>query len=492
MGLRLGGGATVLLLLIAFNGAVDARSLLHGHHHHHHHGHCKTIGQVLHETPSLSRFAKAFDAAHVPFLTGLVNDPHARATLLAVQDQHLGTGDTVFDEAAIRFQQHAIMDRVKTCKAKDGDVYSTLAGTKLTVVKEAAAHNGRKLQQVSTAVATLLAALPDDAEAVPKSVRPVSNAAFAVAKGAHEKPGAHAEHSKHGKSGKHGKCKGKGKGGKVLKHGKHHWKHHGGWGNDDDDDHHGHGKHGHGHGEGHGKHWKHWKHHSFSAKDMVAHALLRAEHKAAKHGAFYLQSNVTSQRVKVLGSVHACEGTVLIVSAFLNAPPTPDPVLVLAAQQSYTPLKMEHGHHHGKGHHAHHHSWLRCLKHAMKVWGRRFEHFFASSKPYGKRCHGKHGHNKHAKIQMHDATHDPELLAYHAAHDRAQVGRVSLKVKAAVADAVQAALAKVADASNQKAQRPADPRAITFQEVNHTPLALPSAAAEAWRELRSWMSRIYW
>jgi hypothetical protein len=26
--------------------------------------------QVLHETPSLSRFAKAFDAAHVPFLTG--------------------------------------------------------------------------------------------------------------------------------------------------------------------------------------------------------------------------------------------------------------------------------------------------------------------------------------------------------------------------------------------------------------------------------------
>jgi hypothetical protein len=30
-------------------------------------------------------------------------------------------------------------------------------------------------------------------------------------------------------------------------------------------------------------------------------------------------------------------------------------------------LQMEHGHHHGKGHHAHHHSWLRCLKHAMKV-----------------------------------------------------------------------------------------------------------------------------
>jgi hypothetical protein len=31
-------------------------------------------------------------------------------------------------------------------------------------------------------VATLLAALPGDMEAVPKSVRPVSNAAFAVAK----------------------------------------------------------------------------------------------------------------------------------------------------------------------------------------------------------------------------------------------------------------------------------------------------------------------
>jgi hypothetical protein len=37
---------------------------------------------------------------------------------------------------------------MQTCKAKDGDVYSTLAGTKLTVVKEPAAHNGRKLQQV--------------------------------------------------------------------------------------------------------------------------------------------------------------------------------------------------------------------------------------------------------------------------------------------------------------------------------------------------------
>jgi hypothetical protein len=27
--------------------------------------------QVLHETPSLSRFAKAFDDAHVPFITGV-------------------------------------------------------------------------------------------------------------------------------------------------------------------------------------------------------------------------------------------------------------------------------------------------------------------------------------------------------------------------------------------------------------------------------------
>ena len=34
------------------------------------------------------------------------------------------------------------------------------------------------------------------------------------------------------------------------------------------------------------------------------------------------------------------QGTVLIVSAFLNAPPTPDPVVVLAAQSSYTPLKV--------------------------------------------------------------------------------------------------------------------------------------------------------
>ena len=162
----------------------------------------------------------------------------------------------------------------------------------------------------------------------------------------------------HGKSRKHGKCKGKGKGGKV--HGKHHWKHHGGWGNDDDDDHHGHGKHGkHGHGKGHGKHWKHWKHHNFSAKDMVchgalasilaarygfcdagyllrappsargkasslprcvhggsmgpgkhcagaqvAHALLRAEHKAAKHGALYLQVHAHWQYLQ-----YDCRGT---------------------------------------------------------------------------------------------------------------------------------------------------------------------------------------
>lgn len=34
------------------------------------------------------------------------------------------------------------------------------------------------------------------------------------------------------------------------------------------------------------------------------------------------------------------QGTVLIVSAFLNAPPTPEPVVVLAAQTAYTPLKV--------------------------------------------------------------------------------------------------------------------------------------------------------
>lgn len=33
-------------------------------------------------------------------------------------------------------------------------MYSTLAGTKLTVVKEAAAHHGRKLQQVCMCHAT--------------------------------------------------------------------------------------------------------------------------------------------------------------------------------------------------------------------------------------------------------------------------------------------------------------------------------------------------
>jgi hypothetical protein len=101
------------------------------------------------------------------------------------------------------------------------------------------------------------------------------------------------------------------------------------------------------------------------------------------------------------------------VSAFLNAPPTPEPVVVLAAQTAYTPLKVgcvrtlcvsensvffarctallhvqhpqevfaqrqqlasfllplqiEYHHKHGDGHHAHHHSWLGCLKYAMKV-----------------------------------------------------------------------------------------------------------------------------
>jgi hypothetical protein len=493
MGPGMAGFATVLLLLITLSGAVDARSLLHKHHHHGgKHGHCKTIAQVLHETPSLSRFAKAFDDAHVPFITGLVNDPHARATLLAVQDEHLGTGDTVFDEAAIRFQQHTIMDRVKTCKAKDGDVYSTLAGTKLTVRRDAAANKGRKLQQVSTAMTSLLAVLPGDAEDVPKSVRPVSNAAFAVPEA---KEAAHGEHSKHAKAHKHGKhhgCKGK----KHWK-GKHHWKAHGEW-NDDDDDH-AHKK----QGKGHGNH--HWKHHAFSAKDMVAHALVKAEHKAAKHGALFLQSNVTSQRVKVLGSVHACEGAVLIVSAFLNAPPTPDPVVVLAAQRPYTPHQAGHRHHHGEGH-AHHHSWLGCLKHAMKVWQRRLEHLFSHGKPYGKRCHGKHRHGKHAKIEKHDPPNDPELLAYYAAHERAQ-GEHGVKAQAALAGAVQAAVSKVVDATPQQVgrvelkalparvvtemQRLVDPRAITFQEVNHTPLVLPSAAAEAWRDLRNWLAHIF-
>lgn len=516
----------LVLACLALSVPVDARFLLHKHGKHHkhahlHHGQCKTIAQVLHETPSLSRFAKAFDDAHVPFISGLVNDPHARATFLAVQDEHLGTGNTVFDEAPIRFQQHTILDRVKTCKAKAGDTYTTLAGTKLTVVIDASAHKGRKLQQVSTAWTTLLdQVLPEEseataaAEAVPNSERPVSNFAVALPEGQPEgRPMPQGEHGpkhglKHGQNEEHGPKHGKNG---ERPHGKHHGEH-----NDDDDHEWHHGKHGKGHGKGHGKHG-HWhgkhRHHDWSAKNMVAHAISRAKAKAMAHGALYLQSNVTSQRVKVLGSVHACEGTVLLVSAFLNAPPTPDPVIVLAAQQSYFAHKAMHaqhegGHRHHHPEHRHHHGYVQCLKHAFKVWGHRLEHLFRPHVPHHKKpCKHAKRHGKHAKTAEHDVPNDPELLAYYAAHERTAMGQTGQSAQAAaVIEAVDAAVANVVDAPKKEGrvtvyklpaagfaqQRLADPRAITLEEVNHMPLVLPSAADEAVREVRKWLDGLLW
>ena len=44
----------------------------------------------------------------------------------------------------------------------------------------------------------------------------------------------------------------------------------------------------------------------------------------AKSGKLYLLNRATSQRVQVLGSLKACSGRVLLVSAFFNAPPSPD------------------------------------------------------------------------------------------------------------------------------------------------------------------------
>lgn len=56
----------------------------------------------------------------------------------------------------------------------------------------------------------------------------------------------------------------------------------------------------------------------------MAEALGRAEGKAAAHGKLFLVNQATSQRVQVLGSLRACSGRVLLVSAFLNAPPSPE------------------------------------------------------------------------------------------------------------------------------------------------------------------------
>ena len=52
--------------------AVSGRVLLHKHHHEHghHEDKCHSISDVLQGAPHLSRFAKALDDAHLPFLTG--------------------------------------------------------------------------------------------------------------------------------------------------------------------------------------------------------------------------------------------------------------------------------------------------------------------------------------------------------------------------------------------------------------------------------------
>jgi hypothetical protein len=42
---------------------------------------------------------------------GLLNDADAKTTFLAVPDERLGQGNTVFGEAHIRFLQHTILDQ---------------------------------------------------------------------------------------------------------------------------------------------------------------------------------------------------------------------------------------------------------------------------------------------------------------------------------------------------------------------------------------------
>jgi len=147
---------------------------------------------------------------------------------------------------------------------------------------------------------------------------------------------------------------------------------------------------------------------------------------------------------------------VLIVSAFLNAPPTPDPVVVLQAQQQYHPnpkvnccandaqdaasvdavgcggclsALLCHGnataswcaftsprshktlHHtcvrmspclqaYGKlHHHGHHHGWVRHAKHALGAAVDRITRFFGLAGPPRKPC-GKHAerHLKHPEV----------------------------------------------------------------------------------------------
>lgn len=56
----------------------------------------------------------------------------------------------------------------------------------------------------------------------------------------------------------------------------------------------------------------------------MAEVLAHADGKAAAHGKLFLVNQATSQRVQVLGSLRACSGRVLLVSAFLNAPPSPE------------------------------------------------------------------------------------------------------------------------------------------------------------------------
>ncbi len=57
---------------------------------------------------------------------------------------------------------------------------------------------------------------------------------------------------------------------------------------------------------------------------QVADALAHGEAKSGSHGKLYLLNRATSQRVQVLGSMKTCSGRVLLVSAFFNAPPSPD------------------------------------------------------------------------------------------------------------------------------------------------------------------------
>lgn len=75
------------------------------------------------------------------------------------------------------------------------------------------------------------------------------------------------------------------------------------------------------------------------------------------NGNVYLQNKANSQRVQVYGEIKACKGVVLIVSAFLNAPPSPESLKATAPEASHA-VMIKEGVRGGNDHFRHH---LACL-----------------------------------------------------------------------------------------------------------------------------------